>query len=171
MQRNSSHDTKQLFVGGSRRLVSTLDYHEAFKYLVKHLGVMVMNKTDEEWKKQLDPQKYRVLRKKATEPAFTGKYLHNKERGVYVCGACGAELFSSDTKYDSGSGWPSFWTALAKDNIVEVPDHALGMERTEILCKNCGSHLGHVFDDGPQPTGLRYCVNSLSLDFKKKDAK
>jgi len=82
---------------------------------------MVMNKTDEEWKKQLDPQQYRVLRKKATEPAFTGKYLHNKDKGVYVCAACGAELFSSDTKYDSGSGWPSFWTALAKDNIVEVP--------------------------------------------------
>ncbi len=132
---------------------------------------MVMNKTDEEWKKQLDPQQYRVLRKKATEPAFTGKYLHNKDKGVYVCAACGSELFSSDTKYDSGSGWPSFWTALAKDNIVEVPDRTLGMERVEILCKNCGSHLGHVFDDGPQPTGMRYCVNSLSLDFKKKDTK
>ena len=130
---------------------------------------MVLNKTEEEWKKQLDPQKYRVLRKKATEPAFTGKYLHNKEKGVYVCGACGAELFSSDAKYDSGSGWPSFWTTLAKDNIVEVPDRTLGTERVEILCKNCGSHLGHVFDDGPQPTGMRYCVNSLSLDFKKKD--
>ena len=85
--------------------------------------------------------------------------------------ACGAELFSSETKYDSGSGWPSFWTALAKDNILEVPDRTLGMERIEINCKNCGSHLGHVFDDGPQPTGMRYCVNSLSLNFKKKDAK
>jgi peptide-methionine (R)-S-oxide reductase len=132
---------------------------------------MVMNKTDEEWKKHLDPQQYRVLRKKGTEPAFTGKYLHNKEKGIYVCAACGAELFSSDTKYDSGSGWPSFWTALAKNNIVEVSDRTLGMERTEILCKNCGSHLGHVFDDGPQPTGMRYCVNSLSLDFKKNDTK
>ena len=132
---------------------------------------MVMNKTDEEWKKQLDPQQYRVLRKKGTEPAFTGKYLHNKDKGVYVCAACGADLFSSDTKYDSGSGWPSFWTALAKDNIVEVPDRTLGTERVEILCKNCGGHLGHVFDDGPQPTGMRYCVNSLSLDFKKKDTK
>jgi len=144
---------------------------EAFKYRQSDHDVMVINKTDEEWKTQLDPQQYRVLRKKATEPAFTGKYLHNKDKGVYVCAACGADLFSSDTKYDSGSGWPSFWTALAKDNIVEVPDQTLGTERVEILCKNCGSHLGHVFDDGPQPTGMRYCVNSLSLDFKKKDTK
>ena len=132
---------------------------------------MVMNKTDEEWKKELDPQQYRVLRKKATEPAFTGKLLHNKENGVYTCAGCGTELFSSDTKYDSGSGWPSFWTTLAKDKIVEIPDRALGMDRVEIVCKNCGGHLGHLFDDGPQPTGMRYCVNSLSLGFKKKDAK
>jgi len=155
---------------------TTLVHHnpstpEAFKYRQSDHDLMAMNKTDEEWKKQLDPQQYRVLRKKATEPAFTGKYLHSKDKGVYVCAACGSELFSSDTKYDSGSGWPSFWTALAKDNIVEVPDRTLGMERVEILCKNCGSHLGHVFDDGPQPTGMRYCVNSLSLDFKKKDTK
>lgn len=131
----------------------------------------MMNKTEEEWKKELDPQQYKVLRKKATEPAFTGKYLHNKEKGTYVCGACGAELFSSDAKYDSGSGWPSFWTSLAKDRILEISDHTLGMERVEIVCKNCGSHLGHVFDDGPQPTGMRYCVNSLSLGFKKNEAK
>ena len=129
-----------------------------------------MQKTEEEWKKQLEPEKYKVLRKKATERAFTGKYLYNKDKGVYVCGACGAELFSSDTKYDSGSGWPSFWTPLAKDKILEVPDRTLGMERVEIVCKNCGSHLGHVFEDGPNPTGLRYCVNSLSLDFKKKES-
>jgi methionine-R-sulfoxide reductase len=128
---------------------------------------MEVKKTDEEWKKQLDPDQYRVLRRKDTERPFTGKYLHNKEKGVYVCGGCGAELFSSDMKYDSGCGWPSFWTALAKDNIAEVPDNTLGMQRTEILCKKCGGHLGHVFDDGPEPTGLRYCVNSLSLNFKK----
>src|SRR5437899_12244102 len=101
---------------------------------------MVMNKTDEEWKKQLDPQQYRVLRKKATETAFTGKYLHNKEKGIYVCAACGAELFSSDTKYDSGSGCPSSSTALARANIVDVPDRTLGMERIEIICKNCARH-------------------------------
>jgi peptide-methionine (R)-S-oxide reductase len=146
-------------------------WRAAFKYRLRDHIVMVVTKTDEEWKRELDPQRYRVLRKRATEPAFTGKYLHNKEKGTYICAACGAELFSSDAKYDSGSGWPSFWTALAKDNIVEVPDRTLGMERIEILCKNCGSHLGHVFDDGPQPTGMRYCVNSLSLDFKKKDTK
>ena len=132
---------------------------------------MVMNKTDDEWKKELDPQQYRVLRKKGTEPAFSGKLLHNKEKGIYTCGGCGTELFSSDAKYDSGSGWPSFWTALAKDKITEIPDHTLGMERIEIVCKNCGGHLGHLFDDGPNPTGMRYCVNSLSLGFKKQDAK
>jgi peptide-methionine (R)-S-oxide reductase len=158
-------------VDGAEDWFQVSGWCEAFKYTARPLDPMVMNKTDEEWKKQLDPQKYRVLRKKATEPAFTGKYLHNKEKGVYVCGACGAELFSSDAKYDSGSGWPSFWTALAKDSIVENPDGTLGMERVEILCKNCGGHLGHVFDDGPQPTGMRYCVNSLSLDFKKNDSK
>lgn len=129
---------------------------------------MVMSKTDEEWKKELDPERYRVLRKKATERAFTGELLHNKETGVYTCGGCGTELFSSESKYDSGSGWPSFWTALAKDKIKEIPDNSLWMKRTEIVCANCGGHLGHVFDDGPQPTGLRYCVNSLSLEFKKK---
>ena len=129
---------------------------------------MVMNKTDDEWKKELDPQQYKVLRKKATEPAFTGKLLQNKEKGVYTCGGCGTELFSSDAKYDSGSGWPSFWAALAKDKITEIRDHTLGMERIEIVCKNCGGHLGHLFDDGPRPTGMRYCVNSLSLGFKKQ---
>jgi peptide-methionine (R)-S-oxide reductase len=131
---------------------------------------MVMNKTDEEWKKQLDPQQYKVLRKKATERAFTGELLHNKETGVYTCAGCGTELFSSDTKYDSGSGWPSFWATMAKDKITEIPDHTMGMKRVEIVCKNCGGHLGHLFDDGPQPTGMRYCVNSLSLGFKKKDS-
>lgn len=126
-------------------------------------------KSEEEWKKTLSPEQFKVLRKKGTERPFTGKYLNNKEHGMYVCGGCGAELFSSDTKFDSGSGWPSFWATANKQNIEEAADHTLGMRRVEILCKKCGGHLGHVFEDGPNPTGLRYCVNSLSLNFKKQE--
>ncbi|HZY47240.1 MAG TPA: peptide-methionine (R)-S-oxide reductase MsrB [Candidatus Bathyarchaeia archaeon] len=128
-----------------------------------------MKKSEEEWKKQLDSETYQVLRKKATERPFTGKYLQNKEKGMYVCAGCGAPLFSSETKFDSGTGWPSFWSPAEKENVEEKPDRSLFMNRVEILCKNCGGHLGHVFEDGPQPTGLRYCVNSLSLNFKKGD--
>ena len=130
-----------------------------------------MKKTEEEWKKQLDPQTYNVLRKKATERPFTGKYLNNKEQGMYVCAGCGTPLFSSETKFESGTGWPSFWAPTEKANVEEKSDRSLFMNRTEILCKECGGHLGHVFEDGPQPTGLRYCVNSLSLNFKKSDEK
>jgi peptide-methionine (R)-S-oxide reductase len=130
-----------------------------------------MKKTEEEWKKQLDPQTYQVLRKKATERPFTGKYLNNKEKGTYVCAGCGTPLFSSDTKFESGTGWPSFWAPAEKENVEEKSDRSLFMARTEILCKECGGHLGHVFEDGPQPTGLRYCVNSLSLSFKKNNEK
>ncbi len=127
--------------------------------------------SEEEWKKRLDPKQYHVLRQKGTEPAFTGKHLDNHERGMYVCAGCGTELFSSDTKFESGSGWPSFWAPAAEESVEEKPDNSLFMRRTELLCKNCGGHLGHVFEDGPNPTGLRYCVNSLSLNFKKKDEK
>ncbi|HZD12364.1 MAG TPA: peptide-methionine (R)-S-oxide reductase MsrB [Candidatus Binatus sp.] len=130
---------------------------------------MNVEMTEEQWKKKLTPEQYKVLRKGSTEPAFTGQLLHNEDTGVYMCGACGAELFSSDTKYDSGSGWPSFWAPLAGDRIIEKPDNTLMMRRTEILCARCGSHLGHVFEDGPRPTGERYCVNSMSLAFKKKE--
>jgi peptide-methionine (R)-S-oxide reductase len=126
---------------------------------------------EEEWKKRLDPKQYHVLRQKGTEPAFTGKHLGNHEKGMYTCAGCGKELFSADTKFESGSGWPSFWAPADKESIEEHPDNSVFMKRTEILCKNCGGHLGHVFEDGPNPTGLRYCVNSLSLDFKKKDEK
>ena len=129
-----------------------------------------MKKTEEEWKRKLDPQTYQVLRKKATERPFTGKYLNNKEKGMYVCAGCGTPLFSSETKFESGTGWPSFWAAQ-KENVDEKSDRSLFMTRTEILCRECGGHLGHVFEDGPQPTGLRYCVNSLSLDFKKSAEK
>jgi peptide-methionine (R)-S-oxide reductase len=128
-----------------------------------------MKKSEEEWKKQLDKETYQVLRKKATERPFTGKYLHNEEKGMYICAGCGAQLFSSDTKFDSGTGWPSFWSPVEKENVEEKSDRSLLMKRVEILCQQCGGHLGHVFEDGPQPTGLRYCVNSLSLSFKKGD--
>ncbi|NPD89748.1 MAG: peptide-methionine (R)-S-oxide reductase MsrB [Asgard group archaeon] len=126
-------------------------------------------KSEKEWKEELTKEQFRVLRLKGTELAFTGKYWNNKEKGTYKCAGCGKKLFTSETKYDSGCGWPSFFTPLEDSNIKEEVDTSHGMERTEVLCKNCGGHLGHVFDDGPKPTGLRYCINSVSLDFDKED--
>ncbi len=125
-------------------------------------------KTQEQWKQELTTEQYTVLRNCGTEPPFTGKYYKHDEQGIYYCVACGAELFRSDTKYDSGSGWPSFYEGIDKKAVLEVPDNSFGMQRIEIKCASCNSHLGHVFPDGPQPTGLRYCVNSVSLDFKRR---
>jgi peptide-methionine (R)-S-oxide reductase len=128
-----------------------------------------INKTEAEWKEILTPEQYHVLRKKGTERAFTGKYHDLDTSGVYRCAACGQPLFSSDTKYHSGTGWPSFYAPLDPSSIENKKDHSLFMVRTEVTCSRCGSHLGHVFDDGPQPTGLRYCLNSVSLDFVPED--
>ncbi|MCB1141179.1 MAG: peptide-methionine (R)-S-oxide reductase MsrB [Leptospiraceae bacterium] len=127
-------------------------------------------KSDEEWKKILNEEAFKILRKKGTERAFTGKYHDFKEKGIYICAACGHELFSSETKYDSGTGWPSFFKPIKNENVGEEIDKGFFMTRTEVHCARCGGHLGHVFPDGPQPTGLRYCINSASLDFKKKDS-
>ena len=127
-----------------------------------------IKKTEEEWQKELSPEQYSVARKKGTEGPFTGKYYDNKEKGKYVCVCCGSELFSSDTKFDSGTGWPSFYKPENEDNVKAETDNSLGMRRTEVMCDKCDAHLGHVFEDGPNPSGLRYCINSCSLDFKKE---
>ena len=128
---------------------------------------MEINKTEEEWKKELSSEQYHVLREKGTEASFSGKFYLNKEKGKYVCAACGNELFTSEMKFDSGCGWPSFDREIEGGKIITTTDTSHGMIRKEIVCGRCGSHLGHLFDDGPTETGMRYCVNSVSLDFRK----
>lgn len=128
-----------------------------------------VQKSKQEWQGCLSAEQYQVMREHGTERPFSGKYANSKIEGTYICAGCGEELFSSETKFDSGTGWPSYFQAINEKAVEETTDNALGMTRTEVHCRNCGSHLGHVFPDGPQPTGLRYCINSVCLDLKEKD--
>jgi len=146
-------------------IAATLFFFTCSLFSQHHFTVV---KTDAEWKQQLSPEAFKVARQEGTERAYSGAYWDNHETGIYNCICCGLPLFSSATKFESGTGWPSFWQPINKTNVLEEKDNSYNMERIKVTCSRCGAHLGHVFDDGPRPTGLRYCLNSVSLSFEKK---